>query len=72
MVRHQCGHPHWCPVDDNAILGAIERAAKTGIDCPFGWPDAFVTNDNMANFLFHNLGNGKFEEVALAAGTALP
>jgi hypothetical protein len=36
-----------------------------------GWPDVFVTNDNMPNFLFHNLGNGKFEEVALAAGAAL-
>ncbi len=37
-----------------------------------GFMDAFVTNDNMPNFLFHNLGNGKFEEVALAAGVALP
>ena len=36
-----------------------------------GWPDVFVTNDNMPNFLFHNLGNGTFEEVALAAGAAL-
>ena len=31
-----------CPADDDVILGAIEHAAKTGIDCPFGWPDAFV------------------------------
>ena len=31
----------------------------------------FVTNDNMPNFLFHNLGNGTFEETALAAGAAL-
>jgi hypothetical protein len=30
-----------------------------------------VTNDNMPNLLFHNLGNGKFEEVALLAGAAL-
>jgi hypothetical protein len=36
-----------------------------------GWPDVFVTNDNMPNFLFHNLGNGAFEEVALAAGPAV-
>jgi hypothetical protein len=33
--------------------------------------DAFVTNDNMPNFLFHNLGAGKFEEIALVAGAAL-
>jgi len=36
-----------------------------------GFMDAFVTNDNMPNFLFHNRGNGTFEEVALLAGVAL-
>ncbi len=36
-----------------------------------GFPDVFVTNDNMPNFLFHNKGNGTFEETALLAGTAL-
>ncbi len=37
-----------------------------------GRMDVFVTNDKIPNFLFHNLGNGKFEEVALDAGVALP
>jgi hypothetical protein len=37
-----------------------------------GFPDLFVTNDKMPNFLFHNLGNGKFEEAALETGGALP
>lgn len=36
-----------------------------------GFADIFVTNDNMPNFLFHNRGNGTFEEVALTAGVAL-
>ncbi len=36
-----------------------------------GKPDIFVTNDGYYNFLFHNLG-GKFEEVALPEGVALP
>ena len=36
-----------------------------------GFPDAFVTNDNMPNFLFHNKGDGTFEEVGLLSGTAL-
>jgi len=36
-----------------------------------GYPDVFVTNDNMPNFLFHNRGNGTFEEVGLVAGVAL-
>jgi tetratricopeptide (TPR) repeat protein len=37
-----------------------------------GWPDIFVANDQMPNFLFHNLGDGRFEEIALQAGVALP
>jgi enediyne biosynthesis protein E4 len=36
-----------------------------------GLPDVFVTNDKIPNFLFHNLGNGKFAEMALEAGVAL-
>jgi len=36
-----------------------------------GRMDAFVTNDNLPNFLFHNTGAGKFEETALLAGVAL-
>ena len=30
-----------------------------------GWLDLFVTNDTMCNWLFHNKGGRKFEEVAL-------
>ena len=36
-----------------------------------GLPDLVVTNDKRPNFLFHNLGHGRFEEVAFAAGVAL-
>jgi len=32
-----------------------------------GRPDIFEANDNMANYLFRNVGDGKFEEVALDA-----
>jgi hypothetical protein len=35
-----------------------------------GFVDIFVANDNHPNFLFHNLGGKKFEEVALEAGVA--
>lgn len=34
--------------------------------------DVFVTNDNEPNFLFHNLGRGRFEEVGFSAGGAMP
>ena len=35
-----------------------------------GFMDIFVANDNHPNFLFHNLGGKKFEEVALESGVA--
>jgi enediyne biosynthesis protein E4 len=35
-----------------------------------GFVDAFVANDTTPNFLFHNLGGKRFEEVAVAAGVA--
>lgn len=36
-----------------------------------GFMDMFVTNDNQENFLFHNRGDGTFEEVGVLAGVAL-
>ncbi len=35
-----------------------------------GWPDLLIANDNSPQQLFRNLGNGKFEEVAMASGLA--
>lgn len=36
-----------------------------------GWIDIFVANDKVYNFLFHNQGEARFEEVAFQAGVAL-
>ena len=35
-----------------------------------GWIDLFVANDTDRNFLYHNLGNGRFEEVGSLEGIA--
>ncbi|MCS6858975.1 MAG: CRTAC1 family protein [Abditibacteriales bacterium] len=35
-----------------------------------GWMDIAVASDTTRNLLFHNLGNGTFEEVALSLGVA--
>ena len=35
-----------------------------------GYPDVFVANDAMENFLYRNQGDGTFEEVALLRGVA--
>ncbi len=35
-----------------------------------GKPDLYVANDEMLNFLFHNLGGNRFEDVSVISGTA--
>ena len=36
-----------------------------------GWPDIYVANDSVLNFLYRNQGNGTFVEVGLTAGVAV-
>jgi hypothetical protein len=36
-----------------------------------GWPDIFVANDSMPNFLYHNEGGGVFKEIGLLSGIAV-
>jgi hypothetical protein len=57
----------------SGIRAQIGKAMSVGIaDYDLdGKSDIFVTNDAYYNFLFHNLGNGKFEETAFYAGVAL-
>ncbi|SPF43242.1 ASPIC/UnbV domain protein [Candidatus Sulfopaludibacter sp. SbA4] len=63
--------------EDVTARAGLARYVGRGMSLGFadydqdGYPDVFVTNDNMPNFLFHNKGDGTFEEVALAAGTSL-
>jgi hypothetical protein len=55
----------------------IYPADGTGLGVVFGdydndgWIDIYVANDLLPNFLFHNKGDGVFEEVALWAGVAV-
>jgi enediyne biosynthesis protein E4 len=61
--------------DVSAETGIAEQMGK-GMSVSFadydgdGYLDAFVANDTTRNFLFHNLGGKKFEEVGEAAGVA--
>jgi hypothetical protein len=61
-----------------------EEAHKFGLDKPAkalgiaiadydrdGHPDIFIANDSMVEFLFHNRGDGTFEEVGLDSGLAV-
>ncbi len=63
--------------EDVSVSSGVAAHVGRGMSVAFadydgdGRMDAFVTNDGLANFLFHNLGGGKFEETALLAGVAL-
>jgi hypothetical protein len=61
-----------------------EVAHQAGIDKPAkglgvaiadydhdGWMDILISNDSIPEYLFHNRGNGTFEEVGLVSGAAL-
>jgi hypothetical protein len=55
----------------------IGAAAGNGLGVVFGdydddgWADIYVANDSTPNFLFHNKGAGRFEEVGFHAGVAV-
>ena len=34
-----------------------------------GWPDIFVTNDGVRNFLYRNKGDGTFQDVTYTSNT---
>ncbi len=73
LVYHNDGNGHF-----------TEVAAKIGLDKPGkglgigiadydrdGHTDIFIANDSMVEFLYHNLGNGTFEEVGLLQEVAV-
>jgi hypothetical protein len=63
--------------EDVSVKSGIAAHPGRGMSVGFadydqdGYPDVFVSNDNVPNFLFHNKGDGTFEEVGLLAGVAL-
>ena len=63
-------------VDKTADAGVEDRHKYYGFAALFsdydqdGWPDLFVANDSTPNLLYHNRGDGRFEDVALAGGVA--
>jgi hypothetical protein len=63
--------------EDVTARSGIAKHVGRGMSVAFadydgdGFMDAFVTNDNQPNFLFHNRGDGTFEEAGLLSGVAL-
>jgi hypothetical protein len=63
--------------EDVSVKAGVSDAAKLhGMGVVWGdydndgRPDLLVTNDSGPNYLYHNLGNGKFEEVGTTSGAA--
>jgi hypothetical protein len=74
QLFHNNGDGTFTDITESSGLGAYTGRGMGAAIADYdgdGLPDIFVANDSEPNFLFHNLGHGKFEEVALLAGVAL-
>ena len=73
LVYHNDGNGHF--TEEAAKVGLGKPAKALGIAIADydrdGHLDIFVSNDSMPEFLFHNKGNGTFEEVGMEAGIAV-
>jgi hypothetical protein len=72
LVYHNDGNGHFTEVSQK--IGLSKPGKGLGLALADydrdGHVDIFVANDSMFEFLYHNKGNGTFEEVGLAAGIA--
>jgi enediyne biosynthesis protein E4 len=73
LVYHNDGHGHFTEVSRS--IGFSKSGKGLGIGIADydrdGRIDVFVANDSVPGFLYHNKGNGIFEEVGLAAEVAV-
>jgi len=73
LVYHNDGNGHFTEISQKV---GLSKPGK-GLGIAFadydrdGHVDIFVANDSMAEFLYHNKGDGTFEEVGLASGVAV-
>jgi hypothetical protein len=73
LVYHNDGNGRFTEIAQKA--GLAQPAKGLGIAFADydrdGHVDIFIANDSMPEFLYHNKGDGTFEEVALASGVAV-
>ncbi len=73
LVYHNDGNGHFTEIAQKAGLAIPGKGLGIAIADydRDGHIDLFVANDSMPEFLYHNKGNGVFEEVALQSGVAV-
>ena len=74
LLYHNQGHGTFKDVSAESGIAAHVGKGMSAAVADYDqddFPDIFVTNDKLPNFLFHNLRNGHFEEVAFQSGVAL-
>lgn len=74
LLFHNNGDGTFTDVSKSSGIGAHAGKSLGVVAADFdgdGLIDIFVANDSMRNFLFHNRGDGSFEEIGLVAGVAL-
>jgi hypothetical protein len=73
LVYHNDGNGHFTEVSEK--IGLSKPGKSLGIAIADydrdGHIDVFVANDSMVEFLYHNKGDGTFEEVGLLSGVAV-
>ena len=73
LVYHNDGNGHFTEIAHKA--GLAEPGKGLGIALADydrdGHLDIFIANDSMPEFLYHNKGDGTFDEVALSSGVAV-
>jgi hypothetical protein len=73
LAYHNEGNGHFTEISQK--IGLIKPGKSLGLAIADydrdGHPDIFIANDSMLEFLYHNKGNGTFEEVGLSANVAV-
>ncbi len=72
-LYHNNGDGTFTDVTDRANLQGLWGKSLSAVWIDYdsdGWPDLFVTNDTMPNFLLHNNRDGTFTNRAVEAGAA--
>ena len=72
-LYHNNGDGTFRDVSESSGIGGHKGYAMGVVSADFdgdGWPDIYVGNDVIENFLFHNKKDGTFEEIGVLAGVA--